>query len=313
MAGLLTRIARRAGEERHRFGQSLVEKGLLPGWSDYTKFVVLSDIRSGSTMLTNFLQSHPATRVFYEPFHISPIGVPFDVPGYLARGRSVSVSEERNTDPVSFLHHHLYTRMPKSIEAVGFKLIHTQARKAATWWDEPGYADWWEHVDETARLRWRTAKSDLWQALADDLSIKVILLERENPLEGVVSAELAKATGHWGIGATGGMKEGANEAQVTLQTDTLVRDLKAAKRHHADAADRFAKHEIIETSYERLVADPAEELARLQNFLGLQPSELKTKTRKQQKRPFTETVSNWDEVVTLLNKHDLSHLTVPGT
>ena len=136
-ARLASRAFRRLREESARIRQCLTELGLLRGQRDYVRFIVLCGIRTGSTMLTSYLASHPNVRMFFEPFHINPHSVPFNLPGYRERGRSQSVARLRNEDPVAFLERYLFTRQPPEVQAVGFKLLYTQARFQECWWDAP--------------------------------------------------------------------------------------------------------------------------------------------------------------------------------
>ena len=291
---LVSRISRRLRGEVERARQAAVEARVMPGRDDYSRFVILTNIRCGSTMLTSYLSSHPAIRMFFELFHIDPGAVPFHVEGYERRAVAPEVVRMRNEDPVRFLDRYVFARVPPNIRAVGFKLLHTQARAQVDWWDAPEFADWWSHVDNSARTRWRHGRSDLWAHLRADRDLRVILLTREDPLQATVSAEQAKLSGRWGIGATGGADGAA--PSVVLDASKLVRDFEAAWRQADEAKSFFEGHPAVELTYEQLVADPLRSLARVQELLGTPPANLSTKTRKLQRRPLSEVVSNWDEV-----------------
>ena len=291
-AVLREKVARRGREGIARVRQAAVERGVLPGHTGYRRFVVVCTIRTGSTMLGSYLGSHPGVRMFFELFHRHAAAVPFGHVGYHARGHAADVVRLRNTDPVAFLERHVWGRQPRGVGAVGFKLLYTQARAQPMWWDEPAFDRWWAHLDRDAAPDWRSARSDLWAHLAADRDVAVVHLTRENPVRGMVSAELAKRTGRWGVGATGGVGEGPTRATVRLEPDHVLQDLAAARRQRRETDALFDGHPLAHVTYEALTADPDAELARLQAFLGLPVVALETRTRKQSRRPLADALEN---------------------
>lgn len=302
-----SRIAWRLQEEIAARRQWAVEHGLLPGHSNYVRFVVVSDIRSGSTMLTNMLSQHPNLRCFYELFHVDRSSIPFTVKGYRKRGHDFGVRELREKDPQAFLKAHVYTVMPPHIGAVGFKLLLTQARACPMWWDDPEFADWWADMDNAARNRWQDARSDLWATLAADSDLRIILLDRRNLLARAVSAAMAKTTGAWGDGATGGFGQ-IKDARVALPVRTLLRDFEASKRMFAETEALFSSHRLMRLSYEDLVDDQQGQGQRLQEFLGLPSQPIMATTRKQASGSYQDRVANWTEVEALLKGSSWSRL-----
>lgn len=311
LEGLAQRVIRRAKEEVSAGLVRGVESGLLPSHRDYVRFVVVSGIRTGSTMLTDVLDQHPNARTFFELFHIDPGAVPFNVEGYRARARDPSVMRLRDEDPVGFLEQHIWGAMPTHVRAVGFKLLHTQARATHMWWDEPDFADWWSHVDNTARKRWHGARSDLWKSLAADKRVRIILLRRENLMHGAVSAAIAKQSGLWGDGASGGYG-GSRDMTITLPTEHLIRDFDAASRHLEGSREWFKDHPTLSLSYEDLADAPAQAGMEVQRFLGLPPRRIEARTRKQATRPYAEVVGNWAEVVSALRGTPWERFLVDG-
>lgn len=295
------KVRRRASEEAARARQWAVERGALPGHTEYRRFIVLCTIRTGSTMLGSYLGSHPNARMFFEVFHRHAGSVPFGHPGYDARANAPAVVADRNGDPAGFLERHVFTRQPTDVQAVGFKLLYTQARQGRQWWDEPAFDHWWAHLDRSEEPDWDTARSDLWASLAADRDLAVIHLTRENPLAGIVSASLAKQTGRWGIGATGGV--GVETVRTTVEVDTrhLLQNLDAGRRQQREAEALFQGHPLTHVTYEQLVSTPDETLARLQSFLGMPAATLQTRTEKQNRRPLAEVVENHAAVAQALD------------
>ena len=291
---------RRAREVAARTGQWAVERGVLPGHTDYRRFVVVCTMRTGSTMLGSYLDSHPNARMFFEVFHHFPDSVAFGRPGYAARSNAPAVVADRNTDPVGFLERHVFTRQPRSVQAVGFKLLYNQARAAPQWWDAPEYDRWWTHLDRDKAPDWGSARSDLWAALAADRDLAVVHLTRENPLASLVSAELAKETGRWGVGATGGAGRETLDTTVRLTPEHCLQDFDAGLRQQREADAHFQGHPVLHVTYEELVRAPKPALARIQTFLGLPVVALETVTKKQNPRSLRNSIENYDDVAAVL-------------
>jgi len=176
---LYEKLGWRAREYTARLRYWMAQKGLLASSKDYHPFIILCGIRTGSTMLTSFLKSHSNILMFFELFHVDRTSVPFGTDGFRGRAHDEEVVELRNTDPVQFLEQEVFRAYPAHVEAVGFKLLYTQARSREMWWDEPKYSDWWEDMDDS-RLAWRDADSDLWAYLRSRTDVKVLHLVREN-------------------------------------------------------------------------------------------------------------------------------------
>lgn len=306
-ADLREKIERRLRETVSRARQAAVERGLLPGGTDYRRFIVVGGIRTGSTMLTSYLGSHPDVRMFFELFHRYPRSIPFNAPGYRKRGNDAAVVERRNTDPVRFLEHDVFTRQPRHVDAVGFKLLYTQGRAGSPWWYGPEFDRWWAHLDRSSEPNWSEARSDLWAHLQADRDLAVIHLTRRNPLHKAVSAELAKHTGRWGVGATGGAAAGPVSATVRLNMDHCLQDFEADRRMQEETDAFFEGHDVLHLTYETLVADPDAEMDRAQRFLGLRVRPLHTRTRKLRERSLPEVIENYDEVAAALRGTPWEH------
>ncbi|WP_118828429.1 sulfotransferase [Salinibacter ruber] len=282
----------RLEEYSARLQQWLVRKRWLAGHEAYQRFIVVCDIRTGSTMLRSFLQSHPNVRMFFELFHLHPDHVPFKVPGYRQKSRDPEVVHRRNKDPVQFLETDVFTRQPSSIQAVGFKLLYTQARAQHMWWEDPPYERWWTHIDR--HIDWKSAQSDLWAYLKEETNIAIIHLTRENMLNQKVSAELAKKSGHWGAGATGGMDDSDANPTVSLDPKHCREDFEANRRMRRQIEERFSDHRFLSLTYEQLVNNYRSILRRVQEFLDVPTHRLSTETEKQRKRPLADVIDNYD-------------------
>ncbi|WP_263784439.1 sulfotransferase [Salinibacter grassmerensis] len=289
---LFHKLRWRAHEYSARAQNWLIENQWLPGHHDYQRFIIVCDIRTGSTMLRSFLADHPSVRMFFELFHLFPDNVPFDVKGYKQKGGNPEVVQRRNTDPVKFLKTDVFTRQPLFVQAVGFKLLYTQARSQHMWWQDPPYERWWTHIDRS--VDWKETTSDLWGYLAEETDIAIIHLTRENLLKQKVSAQLAKKTGHWGAGATGGVNEDDAEPTVSLNPKHCYEDFEAKRQMQEQIEERFSDHRLLAVTYEQLVENRNQMLRHVQEFIDVPIRPLQTETEKQRKRPLSRVIENYD-------------------
>jgi LPS sulfotransferase NodH len=288
---IVHKIQRRLREEFASASKIAVEKRLLPGNDKYTRFVIISDIRSGSTMLGSYLSSHPAVVCFFELFHNHQESVPFGVTGYQKRGNKSSVVALRNSNPVRFLQTYIFNRHLPGAQAVGFKLLYTQGHCRSTWWHEADYNHWWRGGSAPPLLP--RDQSDLWNYLQCEDQIVIIHLIRRNYLERLISFHKARLTGRWGEGATGGY--GADE-QIQIEVDPLElsRDLNALDRFESETDEKFARHKSIKITYEDMITDAPTALARVSKVLGIADMGMWTKTLKQNKQSVRSSIRNFE-------------------
>lgn len=290
---IVHKIRRRLREEVASASKIAVEKRLLPGNDKYTRFVIISDIRSGSTMLGSYLSRHPAVVCFFELFHFDQKAIPFGVAGYGRRGNSGSIVSLRNADPVKFLRQQVFNRHFTGTQAVGFKLLYTQGHCQERWWHREDYSHWWRGGAPPPVMP--NDRSDLWEYLQDDDQIVIIHLIRRNYLERLVSFRKAQLTGHWGEGATGG--HGVDvPIRIEVNPMELRKDLEAADRFETDTDFRFSNHRHLKIIYEDLVCDAPKALADVSKLLGIKHAALATKTRKQNKQPVRSSIRNFEEL-----------------
>lgn len=308
---LIGKLARRSTETAAAVPVWLRRSGMLPVANSPVRFVVVSTIRTGSSMLVSFLNSHPAGTCFFEPFHRDTASVPFGIEGYARLGRNPAVARLHHRDPVTFADDWLFGSSPYGTRAVGFKLLYTQGRFGQDhWWHGDEYGDWWSEIGFCPS--WGSAESDLWSWLATDgesggAGVRVIHLRRQNLLRGIVSAKVAHKTKKWGTTASGGHATDSGR-KVTLDPQKLLRDFEAEARYARETDDHFKDRPIFQTTYEKLVRDPKSELKSIQQFLDLPVADLKTETRRQSVTPLAELVANYDEVADLLRSTQYSCL-----
>jgi len=238
-----------------------------------TRFILLGNARSGSTLVAQAINAHPSVFMCDELFHPHLE----ERKGQLTDPNRILCSLDRfyndSDDPVEFLQTHLYRRdYPQAVEAAGFKLFHEHARQ------QPG-----------ARL---------WKHLGDSPQCRVIHLIRPRLIESYVSEQIAWQTGIWEEPANG-----PSSTQSSRRGRHHV-DIKAFK-HYADsmidywesARILFARHEVLEIDYERdLVANFEETMRQIQRLLGIDVQPLPKKLKKQAKQPVEERAVNFAEL-----------------
>lgn len=267
----------------------------------YTRFIVLSKGRTGSTMLIEALNSHPHVRCFGSVFHRQHDFVDFSVPGY--DNEDPAGLRLRNEDPIALLHQRVFGTHGPDVRAVGFKYRYG----AAAWF--PGLQD----------------------QLIADRELRVVHLQRHNLLRSLVSARIAQDTGAW--------FDRAKQRPGKLRPRTLLRaarhPLRVAERLRRPAAqprpswkDRrepitisleecayaletfeqqarehdalFHEHPMLAVWYEDLAERRDETLEQVQGFLGLEPRRLTVTLRKQNPEPLRELIANYDELAAAL-------------
>ena len=262
------RLGLRAATARMRklLFDTAVAANLVEGRDDYVKFVILGRGRTGSNFLRTSLASHDDVVVFGELFNnaarqrgeISWGGYP----GYKSNGAKLVSLRDQN--PLEFLDHAVFGRMPKHVGAVGFKLFYYHAKQD----------DWrgvWPHLK--------------------DIGVRAIHLKRRNLLATHVSGMMAERTGQW-------MREssyGEFPAEpVVLNCDGCLRFFARTKAMQTECARYFDR--TLDLYYEDLVADYEAQTYIVQDFLGVPRQALSSPLKKQSKRPLRESIANFDQL-----------------
>lgn len=264
--------------------------------SDYVRFLILAEARSGSTMLKDALKSSPRIRCFSEVFNVVFDGVMYGgVEGY--DNNSAEDRALRDRDFRAFLRECIYCRHPDGVEAVGFKLLV---------FGQAGSFD------------------GLLPHLAEDCQIRVLYLRRRNALKRLVSLKLAEATGVWADlpkpGLTPAMvlraarrplraatklprllqlakpRPKVVRPQVSVSKEELFGAIIGARQNAAHYHDLFRDHQLLALFYEDLVEQRDETFRQAQEFLGVDPGPLNVTLRKQNPEPLPELLENYDEL-----------------
>lgn len=141
--------------------------------SKVKKFVILSDSRSGTSLLSETLNSHPDIVCHGEVFHPTPASHIKIHEDEITIDDLVSLREQ---DPAKFMDV-IYNR--PNVQAVGFKM-------------------------------WRSQNPEMCDSLMEDESVAKIIYERTNVLARYASSRLVKATGIYNLKAGAGRPEKLN-------------------------------------------------------------------------------------------------------
>lgn len=226
----------------------------------FTKFIIVSGQRTGSTLLESLLASHDEIICQGELLNSG------DEIRRNAAGPDVPLLGE-DDDAVVHLQNTLYAQVPESVRAVGFRLHYDHARQGA-----------WKEVRD---------------AIVNDNDVRIIHLTRKNLLDRYLSYRLAIRDDRWIA-----MNEvpPSQDEMIILDVKDCVEDF-VRSEWFQDEADRiFSAHPKFDLTYEGLCADTDSEMGRVLQFLGVEFQQLHSPTKRQRKRTKRKVIQNFDEL-----------------
>lgn len=261
---------RKAGKVHLASRDRLTRARVLPGTRDYTRFIMLGWYRTGSNWLVSSLNSHPNTVAFSELFFPSKIFWANAVYGSSIEAPALLSERAR---PTQFLRTRVWRAYPPTMRAVGFKIFYPQIEHEMF----PG----------------------LSPILLNDQSLRVIHLRRDNLLRVLVSDTIGRKTG---VMLQTGPKAATNaRPQIELsraECEQFFTDLDAKAERYSDLLEhkRALGHHVLELRYELLVSDYHAQMEQVQKFLGLPVRELRSPLIKQNPRPLSQIITNFDQL-----------------
>lgn len=257
---LYKRLSRAGMRAYHGLRHQAMDAGLLPGNSDYVRFVCIGYARTGSTLLMRSLNNH--SRVIGYGEIVKNID---RYPQHYHEFEGRQALFER--DPVRFLQTMVFRKYPPQIDAVGFKIFYHHAPRDTAW----GRA--------------------VWDYLVGQPALRVIHLRRRNLLAAHVSRKKAAAADEW-IKYSGASQDGG----VTLDYEETRARFEQAQAWEREYDALFAGHPLLDLVYEDVAADYAAEMRRVQDFLGLPARDVPPATKKRPPQPLSEQIANYDEL-----------------
>ena len=255
----------------------------------YCRLIVLTSGRTGSSWLTQALNSHPQIVCFGSVFGASTDFVSFDVDGY--DNFSTQDQALRERDVQKFLQERIFCDHGSDVRAVGFKLQYKNVY---------GYPSLLDH-------------------LTADRELRVVHLQRRNLLRSFISLQLAETTGQyhrqplrlgWRRLLTG--LRHPERAIERLRTRLATRSytppsLRLAKEDceqfiqrtrwsQGHYNKRFSAQEGMGILYEEMVKDAQSAFGRVQEFLGVERRALSYSQQPLNVAPMRDLLANYDEL-----------------
>ncbi|WP_217385639.1 sulfotransferase [Dolichospermum sp. UHCC 0259] len=244
------------------------EIDLVNNYSDYCKFIVLGQGRSGSNFLLGLLNSHSQVIAYGELFGFQDID--WSLPKYNPYSKFKTLVSLINKNPEIFLERIILRKYLPLISAVGFKILYFHAK-----------GDSGESV---------------WHFLQNRQDIKIIHLKRKNLLKSFLSSKKALITNEWVVSSQKGINNKPKEVTVSLDYQECLGYFKWTQASMETHDLLFANHQKIDVVYEDLSQDYESEMKRVQEFLELDYETLKPNTLKQSSLSLSESISNYLEL-----------------
>ena len=229
------------------------------------KFMISCTARSGSSMLSTLLNSHP--RVLC---HGEILAAPHESAGpyHELRKQGTDVDEwlrdYRQEHPGAYLYDVCFN--PAGHQSVGFKF----------------------KMEESLADAYKSFR-DL---LVADTDIKIIHLQRKNILDKYVSLQMTKQSGVFSIRSS---SQRPKLSPFTIDIPDFIAFVRKDRQRYESAIELFKDHPCLHVTYEELCESRPEALAKVQDFLELPQADLATMMVKVIKKN-TDLVLNLDEV-----------------
>lgn len=122
-----------------------------------------------------------------------------------------------------------------------------------------------------------------------DPAIRIVHLRRKDKLALLISLRLAGELHNWESGSYG-------DKTVEMPVDWVRDRFEWLSSWETRIAQEFPQDRLLQMTYEDLVADTRGEMARLFDFLDLEPAEVTSRMSRQNTRSKAEVVENYDEL-----------------
>ena len=239
--------------------------GVINGHSNYSRFIILGEARSGSNFLRGLLNSHSKVIVFGELFR-SQDSIGWEFPEYERYLQPRSLISLAQTDPVRFLEKKVFRKFPRQISAVGFKIFYYHAQ------------------DESRKT--------VWTFLKNQEDIRIIHLKRNNTLRVLLSLKKAFITNRWND--TSGTEE--DNLAIPVDYEECLKHFAWAQEVKAQYDDFFKGHHKIDVFYENIANNFEGKMKHIQEFLGVKYEVVRPSTYKQSRQPLSKSISNYFEL-----------------
>ncbi|MFT5607912.1 MAG: LPS sulfotransferase NodH [Arenicella sp.] len=244
-------------------------------------FLVLASGRSGSTMLVNYLSSHPKIRCHHEPFRKRGWH-----PDLRAYDKALDALNHIQFQGLSTSTYHKTVSSLQSIlrKSTGNTLV--SPWKVLPEDSVEGFKITWAQAD--------TMPSEFRQWLIQQKHLKVIVLSRVNSLARYVSYELAKRTGVWHSSSA---RNTLNQLYVDPRKFKVFCQQEVAQKSAIEALMSQTECELMRVNYEQLLATPDSTMKTIFEFLGsVSTAKLIQETQKLASSPIQDIITNYSEL-----------------
>lgn len=220
-----------------------------------TPFIIVADLRTGSTLLSTSLNRHPQVRCYGEIFH------PDDFPDNQLDGYCRQELTAREM-------------IAQALALPGFRAIGFRAMVFLPPPSHPRWADAWSHLAEL-----------------DDL--RVLYLSRRDRLAQYASMLIAEQTGVYHPYDNDPLYKPENRPKIAIDPQQFVEWTRQRDDLFAQRRRQLAGKPSLELDYETLTVQWPQAIAQVQDFLGVAWHPLDQGKRKQETRPLAEVISNY--------------------
>lgn len=133
----------------------------------------------------------------------------------------------------------------------------------------------------------------MWEHIADDTSVMILHLKRENFLRTLVSHKIARKTNEWRAFKS---SEG-KEKTVSISKKELLQKQEELCEEYQKAERMFSEHKVLNISYNALRKNPEESMDEVYGFLRLDAHRIHAPgIIKQNPEPLNNLIENYEEL-----------------
>lgn len=221
-------------------------------------FIIVAEMRTGSTLLSTTLDGHPRVRCYGELLHGE------DLPDNQVPG-----CERRRLTGGELIRRAF---AGEAFEAVGFR--------AMAFLPPPSEPQW----------------SDAWDSLRGVEGLRVIYLTRQDRLAQYASTVIAEQTGLYHPHDNDPIYLPENRPRIEIDARAFKGWIKDRDRLFGRRRRQVQGKLSLEINYERLTGAWPETIMKVQAFLSVAPLELRPAKRKQETRPLSEAIANYEQL-----------------
>ncbi len=238
-----------------------IKRGWRRSMRSAPKFIILSEVRTGGTVLSDTLSGHPDLRVLGELLNLGP-------DDYWPAFRRTLVAE-----------------------------VTPQLRDVTPGYDCSAFLQLvFERYDGFVLHREHQLSDDnpAWQTLAERPDLRIIHLERRNLFRQYLSHQLALSSGIWHVSAQDSRTP--ERHAIRIDPTACFRTLHRWQEVLVARRELFRGRPGLTVEYEAIQADFSRVIVDCLAFLGVAPRPLPIRYRKLPERPLSELVTNLEEV-----------------